>query len=110
MTAPSPQYGTAVAQQRAQQAMPIAPPGPPIPAQAAAPAPIVPLDAPTQRPDEHVMSGVSVGPGPGPEALGPLGQPAGGPATVGTFLAQLAAQPGAPAEIQTLAQLARSRS
>ena len=30
----------------------------------------VPLDAPTQRPDEPVTAGAPVGPGPGPEILG----------------------------------------
>jgi hypothetical protein len=33
-------------------------------------APIVPLDAPTQRPDEPGQSGASLGPGLGPESLG----------------------------------------
>ena len=30
----------------------------------------VPMNAPTQRPDEPVTAGLPVGPGPGPEALG----------------------------------------
>lgn len=32
---------------------------------------VIPLNAPTQRPDEPVTSGALTGPGPGPEALGP---------------------------------------
>lgn len=32
---------------------------------------VTPLDAPTNRPGEHVMSGAPVGPGPGPEAQVP---------------------------------------
>lgn len=32
--------------------------------------PLVPLDAPTQRPDEPVTAGAALGPGVGPEALG----------------------------------------
>lgn len=40
--------------------------------------PIVGLDAPTQRPDEHVTSGVPMGPGPGPEVLGPAAPPSTG--------------------------------
>lgn len=83
--APSPQYGTAVAQQRALQAMPIAaPPGPrpPTPSGPSGPSPqpVVPLDAPSMRPDEHVMAGAPVGPGPGPEALGQF-SPAASPLT-----------------------------
>lgn len=82
--APSPQYGTAVAQQRAMQAMPVAaPPGLPAPSPsgpAPTPQPVVPLDAPSMRPDEHVMAGAPVGPGPGPEALGQFG-PAANPLT-----------------------------
>jgi hypothetical protein len=31
-----------------------------------------PLNAPTDRPDEHLMTGVDAGPGPGSEALSPL--------------------------------------
>ena len=38
--------------------------------QAAAQAPITPLFAPTQRPDEPITSGIAMGAGPGPEALG----------------------------------------
>lgn len=32
---------------------------------------VTPLSAPTQRPDEPVTAGAALGPGPGPEALGP---------------------------------------
>lgn len=38
--------------------------------QAAAQAPITPLYAPSQRPDEPITSGIPLGAGPGPEALG----------------------------------------
>lgn len=38
--------------------------------QAAAQAPITPLFAPTQRPEEPITAGIAMGPGPGPEALG----------------------------------------
>jgi hypothetical protein len=34
---------------------------------------VVPLDAPTQRPDEPLTAGLPVGAGPGPEVLGALG-------------------------------------
>ena len=32
--------------------------------------PVTPLYAPSQRPDEAITSGIAMGPGPGPEALG----------------------------------------
>ena len=32
---------------------------------------VIPLSAPTQRPNEPVTAGAALGPGPGPEALGP---------------------------------------
>jgi hypothetical protein len=41
---------------------------------AAAQAPVTPLYAPTQRPDEPITSGIAMGAGPGPEALG-INQP-----------------------------------
>jgi len=34
-------------------------------------APVVPLDAPSTNPGEHVMTGAPMGPGPGPEMLAP---------------------------------------
>ena len=37
---------------------------------AATQAPVTPLFAPTQRPDEPITSGIPMGAGPGPEALG----------------------------------------
>jgi hypothetical protein len=37
---------------------------------AATQAPVTPLFAPTQRPDEPITSGISMGDGPGPEVLG----------------------------------------
>lgn len=48
------------------------------PAQDAGPQPasmplsnVIPLNAPTQRPDEPVTAGAPLGPGPGPEVMGP---------------------------------------
>ena len=38
--------------------------------EAAAQTPVTPLFAPTQRPDEPITAGISLGAGPGPEALG----------------------------------------
>ncbi|MDP9389133.1 MAG: hypothetical protein M3Q48_14740 [Actinomycetota bacterium] len=84
-TAPSQGYGERVAQERAQQAVPLAPP-PSAPSQGPREPrrgplswpgmpPIVPLDTPTQRPEEPLTSGIASGPGPGPEALWPGGRP-----------------------------------
>lgn len=77
-TAPSTEYGQAIASARSQAAVPMAPqaPPPPLPGAGggggAAPTPPGgfgdPL-RPTEQPDVHVMSGLPVGPGPGPEAL-----------------------------------------
>lgn len=58
-------YGQAGAQRAALQALPLP--------QAAAPQPI-PLDAPTQRPGEPITHGLPIGPGAGPEVLGPMPQ------------------------------------
>lgn len=50
-------YGEHKAQIDAQRALPL-------------PDNLTPLDAPTQRPTEHVMTGAPMGPGSGPEILG----------------------------------------
>lgn len=59
-------YGEGQAMMETQQAAPMA-------AAAPAPAPIVPLNAPSQRPDEPVTAGADAGPGPGMASMG-LGQ------------------------------------
>ena len=43
-----------------------------LPAGIPAPGSLPPLDAPTDRPDEHLMTGVDAGPGAGTKALQPL--------------------------------------
>lgn len=134
-TAPGQPYGAASAQRAAQQALPMAPqqvvgasPTPPaaapvgggpsvpptlgLPPTALNPGELPPLHAPTDRPDEHVLTGVDAGPGPGSEALGlPPAPPQGGAGAMqtGAFLAHLAAQPGAPSEMVALAQMAQRR-
>jgi len=94
--APGQEYGQATAQRNAQKALPMAaapivapgaapsPPapgsdpqgGPPpvtgLPAGIPAPGSLPPIDAPTDRPNENLMTGVDAGPGPGVEALQPL--------------------------------------
>lgn len=56
-TAPSQPYGAAASQAAAQQAVPMAQ------------TPVLGLNAPSQRPGEHVMTGAPQGPGAGPEIL-----------------------------------------
>lgn len=67
---PDAKYGDSAAFVAQQQGAPV-PAGPGLPE-------VVGLDAPTQRPDEHVTAGAALGPGPGPEALGPVSPPATG--------------------------------
>lgn len=73
--APGQTYGAAKQQVDAQRAVPMAS-GPSLPqADPAAAGPlttpvnVVPLDAPSNAPDEHVLAGAPMGPGPGPESL-----------------------------------------
>jgi hypothetical protein len=60
------QYGEATAQRRAQQQVPTGPPPTDGPS-------LMPLGAPSARPDEPVTAGSPVGPGAGPEAMNPIG-------------------------------------
>lgn len=66
------------------------------------------LMRPTERPGEPVTAGLPMGPGPGPEALGPLGQQAmaNQGQSVGALLANLAAAPFATPQVQQLAAVA----
>lgn len=57
---------------------------------------------PTERPHEPVTAGMALGPGPGPEALGPLTRPGGG-SSVSGLLQSLAGSPNATPEVQALA-------
>jgi hypothetical protein len=63
-TAPNQPYGQAGAQAQAMRSIPL-------PQTASSPPPVIGPEAPTQRPNEHVMAGVPVGPGAGPEAIQP---------------------------------------
>lgn len=56
-------YGTRAMQERAQDVVPTGP----------APTDVVPLGAPSQRPNEPITAGLPMGAGPGPEALQPIG-------------------------------------
>lgn len=80
-------YGARAEQMAAQRAIPVAPPPSavsPAPASAggpgaSSPAPgplpgqVVPLDAPSMRPNEPLTAGMDMGAGPGRSVLGPLG-------------------------------------
>jgi len=69
-TLPNAGYGESKAFVDQQQGAPLA--------QAPGLPPVVPLDAPSNRPDEPVTTGAPLGPGAGPEALGPANPPATG--------------------------------
>lgn len=77
-TLPDAAYGEAKEFNELQKQAPLANVPQPGPGGAAAPQPnpnplasVVPLSAPTQRPDEPVTAGAPLGPGPGPEVMGP---------------------------------------
>lgn len=120
VTSPTDQvYGQNAAMQQAQATVPMASqPGIPTPAptpggaggagQVAGPALAPPSPAdhwlrPTERPNEPVTAGLPTGPGPGPEALGPLGQPTQQGVTAGGLLSRMAASPDAPDSVKALA-------
>ena len=93
-------YGTAKAQLDAQAEVPMG-------------APPIPLAAPTQRPGEPVTSGLSLGPGPGPEAIPALAPEAVDP-DIANFapyiggLEQLANLPNASSATRNLVRRLRS--
>ena len=123
-TVPGQTYGAAEQQQNAQRLVPMgAPPlglplaggGPGAPGGGAAPAggappsflqpgSLTPLDAPSQRPDEPVTHGASLGAGPGPESL-PQGAPAMGGGLMTALLSRAATATGSQA-LQALATAA----
>jgi hypothetical protein len=79
---PNAKYGEAKAFTEQEAGAPMAGAGPAMP-------PVVGLDAPSTRPDEHVTHGAPLGPGGGPEVLGPAAPPATG--QLSSLLAGLAA-------------------
>lgn len=118
--APGQQYGKGVAQREAQQAVPMAgrpamppaapaaPPRPPMPGMA--PGDVTPLDAPTTRPNEPVTAGLSVGAGPGPEALGALRDKDDGVDDLAQYLPMLefiASQPGSSGQTRNFVRQLR---
>ena len=103
-------YGTGAALERSQQQMPVSGPQPPAPIEgpgdplqallgAAGPAPgsLGAFNRPSERPNEPLTHGLSMGPGGGPEVLSnPVARPAM------HVLQQMAAQPYASDEIRNL--------
>lgn len=110
-------FGAATNQVRSLQALPMAPTAPQVQGAASPSAPqgpppshanIVPLDAPTQRPNEPVTAGVNIGPGPGagpaPVTMDPETMKSWLPA-----LAILAELPDASTETRNLVRYWQSR-
>lgn len=116
--APGQVYGQAAAQEQAQKAVPMGPPGassappgapqgPPMAALQSSPIPpgaFGDIHRPTERPLEPVTAGAALGPGPGPEALGPGVQPNG---NVSSLLQQAATSTGSNLLLQ-MAQRAQA--
>lgn len=67
--------------------------------------PVIPLTAPSQRPDEPVTSGAAAGAGPGPEALGLVPQAQQGGTSAKQIVQGLAAHPDASPALKQLADL-----
>jgi hypothetical protein len=115
-TAPGQAYGAAAAQAASQKVVPLAAaPAPPAPA--ASPAAVTPgvggqpsppqdLYRPSERPGEHVMTGLPVGPGAGPEALPLQTSPMGDPTAI-QIRAMLRADPTNQELANLVADLAR---
>lgn len=113
-TVPGQQYGQAKQQMDAQRAVPMAsgpalPATPPVQAQPlTTPVNVTPLDAPTANPQEHVMAGSPVGPGPGTEALAVNTQPDEDMAKLGVYLPVLELAASQPNSSAALRQFVRS--
>lgn len=113
LSLPSAGYGEGVQTQAIKQGAPLekAPEvlgaqGSQVKAAAEKAAPITPLYAPTERPNEPVTHGIAMGPGAGPEVLGIGTQARDNAEYVNAYqlFQQLAANPGASPSMQYLAQ------
>lgn len=72
--------------------------------QAATGAPVTPLYAPTQRPEEPVTTGIPLGPGAGPEVLGMQSRDSSEYVNAYELFQNLASSPNASPSMQYLAQ------
>ena len=68
------------------------------------PAPVTSLYAPTERPQEPITTGISLGAGPGPEVLGVSSPDSGQYQTAYQLFQQLASSPDASPTLKYLAQ------
>lgn len=104
-TAPGQAYGMRKQQEDAQRALPIATPAAPAPTQ------VPSLADPTTRPNEPVTTGLPMGPGAGPEALGGALEPDNGLNDMLAYLPMLefiASQPGSSAQTRQLVRRLRA--
>lgn len=110
LTLPSQSYGEGVQTQAIMQGAPLAttPDVRGVPAsevrQAATQAPLTPLYAPTQRPEEPITTGISLGAGAGPEVLGMQSRDSAEYVNAYELFQNLAANPSASPSMQYLAQ------
>lgn len=112
--APGQTYGQAAQQLDAQRVVPMAA-GPTLPTPQqqpsqqplTSPVNVVPLDAPSNAPGEHVLAGVPVGPGPGPEAMSVMPAPDPDLARLGPWLPVLELAASQPDSSMALRQFVR---
>ena len=110
LTLPSQSYGEGVQTAAIKAGAPLAttPDVRPTPAsevrQAATGAPVTPLYAPTQRPEEPVTTGIAMGPGAGPEVLGMQSRDSSEYVNAYQLFQNLASNPNASPSMQYLAQ------
>jgi len=92
-------YGTRAMQEQAQDVVPTGPP----------PTDVVPLGAPSQRPNEPITAGLPMGAGPGPEAIQPVGIQPGSLEDLLLTIRAVASRYPNPAIMSLLADLERAR-
>jgi len=92
-------YGQRAMQERAQDVVPTGPP----------PTDVVPLGAPSQRPNEPITAGLPMGAGPGPEAIQPVGIQPGSLEDLLLTIRAVASRYPNPAIMSLLADLERAR-
>ena len=100
--------GAPMSQQNNIHPMPV--PGGNSPAAQGAPSQVVPFDAPTQRPNEPITTGVDIGPGAGSEVLGLPASPATGSNGSMTTLLRTLSSTDATGVLAQLYQAAAARN
>ena len=94
-------YGEGARQQASQRVVPTGPP----PTEPGGGVQITPLAAPTERPNEPITAGLPMGPGPGPEALAPIGIQPGSKLDLALQVRAIASRYPNPALIALLQEL-----